>query len=554
MTPALCLLAAIVLFTVTIIASREVVGRSPLRIGWGLHAISVLLILVALSTHGIWYYADLYLGDIWTAQDALHKTAQGYRSSLDYFNPIGPVLEWLFKATLLIRAPSSYSLVLANGMVAALSLALAVILLRRRASALTVAIVGLIAVATALSPRDIDTLVNVPQISMLAPYNRWGWALLLPIAMRAALPGARIDAAGSALTGFAIAILLLLKVTYGAAAIGIFAVVLALYPSRWREIGVVAVSTVLSMIVLDLVSGGQVRAYFGDLALSAHMPSNGVRFPKFLTELPVFFAFAMGCLLLMSAATRQGDQPERRWWANWRVLVVALAVGGSGLVVLMQNHYNAEAVTLLLMPLIVAEREGLLAAIDGQPLGLWNRHAEWIGAILLVTLALPAIDAGCVIAEKVQTQRKAYLAAPFAGTEFSDLVVDELYQPSPNYACTARTCNDVRRMSTGRDLIVQHCPAYRSAAVLAFNFSNPFPAFLGSPSPRYAPIWFDTDRSFSRAVHVPGEKLFSDVGCVIVARNDRVATALIEIYGDDLKQSFRPVAENDDWYLWVRAR
>lgn len=555
MTTTLCLLAAMALFLVSVIASREMTGLSPVRISWGLHALAVLLILVALSTRGLWYNADFYLGDIWTAQDALHKVAEGTRSSLDYFNPIGPVMEWLFALTLLFQAPSSSSLILANVAVATLSLILTVVLLRHRASAMTVAIVGVIAVTTALSPRDIDTLVTASQSSMLAPYNRWGWALLLPVTMRAALPGDRTDVPGSALAGFVIAALLLLKITYGLAAIGIFLVVLALYPQRWREGGILAASIMVSLILLDWLTDGQVRAYFGDIVLSAQMPSNGIRFGKFLGLLPAFMAFTAGCLLLMSVATRQGDWlPGRQFRASWRIFAVTLAVGGSGLVVLMQNHYHTEAVTLLLMPLIVAEREGMLAKVAGQPFGLWTRHAEWIGVILIVTLALPAIDAGFILAQKVQTQRKMYLAAPFTGSEFHDLVIDESYQPGPGGKCLERTCNDVRRMFTGRELIVEHCPAYRSAAVLAFNFSNPFPALLNSPSPRHAPIWLDPDRSFSREIHVGGDRLFSNVGCVIIAKDDRVSAALTDIYRNNLQRSFRPAGENADWYLLARVR
>lgn len=554
MTLTLCVLAALALFLLVVAGSREVIGRSPLRVDWGLHALAVLAILVALSTPGIWYHADLYLGDIWTAQDALQKIAQGHRSSLDYFNPIGPVWEWLFALTLMVQPPSASSLVLTNVVVASLSLVLTVLLLRRRASAITVAIVGVIAVTTALSARDIDSLVTAAQSSMLAPYNRWGWALLLPVAMRAALPGTgRSITFGTVLTGFAIAVLLLLKITYGLAAIGIFIVVVVLYPARWREIGVVAVSTAISLVLLDWLSGGQVRAYSADIALSAQMSANGVRFPKFLSLLPTFAAYAVGCLLLVSLAVRRDREARTQaWWANGRVLILALAVGGSGLVVLMQNHYWTEAVTLLLMPLIVAERTGLFANVDGQPLGIWTRNAEWIGAIALVTLAMPAVDTGFILAQKVQTERKMSLAAPFAGTAFEGLVIDERYQPSNQSPCIERTCFDVRRMFDGADLIRQYCPAYRSAAVLAFNFSNPFPALLGSRSPRHGPIWLHVDRSFSRAVHTPGGKLFSDVGCIIIAKNDAIPAALREIYASDLQQTFRPVAENDHWELLAR--
>jgi hypothetical protein len=552
MTIILCLLAMIALFLLAVLASREVIGRSPLRLSWALHALSALLILLAISTRGIWYKAETYLGDFWTAQEAIHKTAQGLHSSLDYFSPIGPVMEWLYVLTLFVQPPAASSVVLANVCVAIVALLLTVLLLHRRASPLAIAITGLIAVTTALTPRDIDSLITAAESSMLAPYNRWGWALLVPVAMRGALPIARVDLLGGLLIGAVIALLLLLKVTYGLAAIGIFMVALVLQPTRWREFGAVAVSLLLCLAVVDLATGGQLRAYLNDLALTAQMPSNGVRIPKLFSGLPVFVAFAFGSLLLQLAATRDDTQSAiGPLIKNWRPLLLALAVGGSGLVVLMQNHYYTEATTLLLMPLIVAEWTGLTVMGTAAAPGIWKRGGEWIGALLLVTLALPAIDAGFILAQKVQTMRKA-APAQFAGTEFRDLVIDETHLPTADGQCASSTCRDVRRMLTGRELLQRLCPAYRQRAVLALNFSNPFPALLGAPSPRHAPIWLHSDRSFSAAAHVPGETLLADVGCVMIAKNESNAAALAAIYNADLRRAFQRAGQNAQWQLWVR--
>jgi hypothetical protein len=553
MTVTLCVIAVITMLLTMVLVSREVTGLTPLRVHWGLHALSIGLIFLAVSTRGIWYHADLYLGDIWTAQDALVKISQGTRSNFDYFNPIGPAWEWVLALTLLFREPSAGSFVLANVFAATLSLAFTIVLLRKRASPITVAVVGLFSVTTALSPRDIDSLVTASQSSLLAPYNRWGWALLLPVAMRAALPGGRPEWFSSAATGLAIGLLLLLKITYGLAAIGIFLVVAVLESSRWREIGAVAVSVLISIGLMDLASGGQIRAYLGDIVLAGQMSGNGLRLPKLLALLPTFGAYALGCVLLTSAARLRND-PSSRWWADWRVLIAALAVGGSGVVVLMQNHYWTEAVTLWLMPLIVAERGGIFTKIAGVPRGVWTRQAEWIGAIALVTLAMPAIDAGFILAQKVQLQRKSYLAAPFQDTAFEGLAIDERYQPVRDRKCIERTCFDMRRLASGAKLLARYCPAYRTSAVLAFNFSNPFPALLNSASPRHMPIWLHPERSFSRNVHTPGRILFSDVSCVIVALDDTVAAALEDIYGQELRQSFDPVANDGNWQLWARRQ
>src|ERR1700733_14808354 len=116
MTIFVCILAAIGLFIITVLASKEVIGWSLFRLSWGLHGLSLLLILVALGTRGIWYHASTYFGDLWTVYDSLWKTAQGLRSSLDYFSPIGPVMQWLFALTLNVQPPSASSIVLANSL------------------------------------------------------------------------------------------------------------------------------------------------------------------------------------------------------------------------------------------------------------------------------------------------------------------------------------------------------------------------------------------------------------------------------------------------------
>jgi hypothetical protein len=552
MTIFLCILAAIGLFTVTVLVSREIVRGSPFQLNWGLHGLSLLLILVALATKGIWYDAHTYLGDLWTAYESLWKTAQGLRSSLDYFSPIGPVMQWLYAMTLIVQPPSASSIVLANVLVAIVSLLLALVLLRNRATPVTIALTGLIAVTTALTSRDIDSTIPAAQSDFLAPYNRWGWALLVPVAMRAALPLARPDLAGAIISGAAIALLILLKITYGLAALGVYVLATVVQPRRWREGLAVGASLVAILLIADLVTGGQVRAYLADLRMTALMPSNGIRLGKFISELPIFVLFALGSLLLLLAATRDDiESPARLLLLNWRPVFLAFATGGAGLVVLMQNHYSTEATTLLLMPLIVAEWTSLFASPRTKSPDIWSKRVEWIGLVLLIALSSPAIDAGFIIAQKVQLARKSRIPE-LAGTEFHDLVVESTHFPTAEGACSDGTCRDYRRMLSGRALLEGDCPERKDLAILAINFSNPFPALLGAKSPKVAPIWLHSDRSFSTAVHLPAKVLLGDVGCVLEAKGEGNSVALMDIYGVAIREAFRPTAQNADWQLWTR--
>lgn len=545
-----CILVAIAAFAMALALARDAMGVLPVDCAGSLKAISVLLLGLALLANGIWFRADTYLGDLWTVFEALHKTAQGLRSSIDYFNPIGPLMEWVLSLTLLFRPADASAIVLANAIVASASLILCLWLLGRRASALTVAICGVIAVATALSPRDIDSLVTATQSSFLAPYNRWGWALLVPVTMHAALPSPGRDAGRAGGAGVAVALLFLLKLTYAAAALGLYAVATALNPARWRESAVMAGAFMAALILANIVTGGQVLAYLHDLKLTAGMPANGLRIQKLFAEIPAFLAWGSGCVLILAAARPPDVSPVQSVSRQWPSLMVALAAGAAGLVILMQNHYSTEPTTMLLMPLIVAERSGLMSSGLRQSTGVWSRQVEWLGAVLIATLAIPAVDSGFVLAQTIQSRRKS-VDVRMAGSAFSRVAIDEVYAPDAAGGCASSTCSDYRRMVSGRELLQRSCPVRPGKTVLALNFSNPFPALLGIPSPRTAPTWLHSGRTFSPRSFTPPDRLFSDVGCVMLAKHESNAADLATIYAATLAQRYRLAASNDDWDLLV---
>jgi len=109
-------------------------------------------------------------------------------------------------------------------------------------------------------------------------------------------------------------------------------------------------------------------------------------------------------------------------------------------------------------------------------------------------------------------------------------------------------------MVAGKAMVERSCPARASQSVLALNFANPFPSLLNRPSPRSSPIWLHSGRSFSAVVHIPADRLFGDVGCVMVAKNESNAADLQSIYRDTLARQFRPVDANQDWVLYARVR
>lgn len=554
MTIYLCLIAAIVLLAVLLLASRDVAGFLPVRMDQGLNAVSLGLIALAIITPGIWYRSDSYLGDLWTAFEAMHKTAQGLRANIDYFSPLGPVVEWVYALALMVRAPGATALVLANALVAALALGLCRLLLRDRASPLAVALAGIVAVTVALSPRDLDSLTVAAQSSFLAPYNRWAWALLVPVSLHASLDSRRTGWAATAVpAGLGVMLLLLLKVTYGMVVLGLYAAACLLKPARWRETAIVVATCGAAMLLADRVTGGQISAYGHDLALAARMPSNGLRIAKLMSEMPILLGVTGLCAVITAGAVRAaGEAPAVALRQHWRAAVQTALLGGGGMLIIMQNHYSSEATTLLLMPIIMAQETGLLGAVAAPRRELPQPGAEWLALVMLVILAMPAIDAGFIMAQQLQVRRKAPLDL-FAGSELRDVKIDGDYIAAPGASCSGGTCADVQRLAAGKALLERHCPARSKQAVLALNFSNPFPALLNTPSPKASPIWLHLNRSFSEQSHLPAEQLFAGVGCVLVARNEPNAAALALIYRDALAQRFRLTAANAGWDLYIAA-
>ena len=118
--------------------------------------------------------------------------------------------------------------------------------------------------------------------------------------------------------------------------------------------------------------------------------------------------------------------------------------------------------------------------------------------------------------------------------------------------CVGSTCQDYTRMLSGLAML-RDAGADRSGAgtTLALNFSNPFPFLLDRPSPSGSPIWLHDERSFSTTEHVAPERLFADVGYVMIAKNEPNAASLVAIYEPYLSARYALEAENDQWRLLV---
>lgn len=508
------------------------------------------LAALALSglTTGIYFNYDDYFGDFWTVTEAINKAREGQLSSVDFFSPIGPVYYYVYTLTLWIDpVPKATTVMQASAIAAVISSALAVVMLWRRISALGLALVLLSMVTVAVSGRGNGELLKETAMHFIAPYNRWAWALFIPVALRLALPQARWSLIGDLALGLAIALLFLTKITYGAAALGLLAARVVLLRGTWRDLPVTLGAMLAALAAVEITTG-QITAHLRDLAVTASLPLSGLRIPKLFSQLGEMALFSAVALVAYLATFTPETGHHSRLAATWEALkpiLMILLVAGAGCAVLMQNHYSVEAAVYPLLPLIALEWTGAL-----RPGAFTEFRARiLIGATTLFIAFYPAVDIGMHVGQRLQ-YRVNGIDPGFAGTPYADLKFEPFHINNPN--SISNNVSDGRRgvLEGYQTLVAAGAGEPGAGRVLALAFSNPFPMMLGQPSPRGAPIWLHENRSYSREVFPDPEMLFEGVDFVMVAASE---IALFEIYRDTLARDFTLQSENRYWILYVRT-
>lgn len=512
-------------------------------------AAGVALALAGLSS-GIYFNHDGYFGDFWTATEALNKAQAGQLSSVDFFSPIGPVYYYFYAVLAQLDTALTASSIMHAGALAGLvAVILSVVILYRQISVLGLSLV-IVSVATiAVSGRGNGELLHATSMHFLAPYNRWAWAFFVPVAVSLALPYRR-NAVGNVALGVTIAMLLMLKVTYGAAALGLVVARVVLVGQAWRQVPFIAGGIVCLLAALELVTG-QVTAHLNDLSLAASLPENGLRVRKLFVQLGEMLLFSfLGIVAYLACVQTPTDGPRRAKdiWEFCRPIVLILLVAGAGCAVLMQNHYIVEAAVYPLLILIGLEWTGVLRQLGSDPVMSQFRSRLLLTTATCVIAFYPVVDIGMHAGQRIQY--KANGPDPeLAGTPYADL----RFKPS----LVADDGTLLNSVADGHAGLLSGLDMLRAAGAdqpgagqtAALSFANPFPMLLGQPSPSGTPIWLHKDRSFSKEVFVEPGVFFDGVDFVMVASG---ASVLTEIYASTLKAQFDEKARSEHWTLLVR--
>ncbi|WP_460084356.1 hypothetical protein [Roseibium sp. LAB1] len=510
---------------------------------------AVGLIAVSATLPHLFFDHERYLHDLWTAFDTANKSAYGQASSVDYFSPIGPVYDWVFRIAVALQHLSAKTIPLANAIFAVGVLLLAVLALGRQLTLGALGLVLLIAVATIVTPREPDTIFAQTSMSWLAPYNRWAAGLTAVVTVAFCCPPSRRGFPEAFVLGVAIAVVCLVKVTFGAALVG-----LLVAASIFRNVSIKHAITVLLGIAVTMAAAefatGQVSANLADIKTVSVFAKEAGRIIKLITQLGEAAVWSIGSVLLYLVLCESGAARKR----VTPVLLIFIAAAMAS-VILMQNHWVSESPIYAMLPIVAAEWSGLFRKITSG-YDQANKPASpltfGILSVLTVAVALvyPVRDGGTMVAQYLQG--KNYSAdEKLTNTGLAGFVIHPKWFALPEKTVTV----DYKRMLDGLTLLRDAGADQPEAGpVLALNFANPFPTLLMKPSPAKVPIWFQDGRTFSEEVYIPEEKFFSDAEFVIVGKGDPAGEGLWKIYEPYVRENFEEKISSPFWTVYRKKR
>lgn len=524
----------------------------------GLALLAILLeTVLVLSAHTVLISSHEYMNDFWFLLDAMWRVAQGQQSSVDFHSPIGPAFYGVYRVVEGWSPFTLLTMVRADLLVALVVVLLCVLLLRGHATIETVALFALLGFSVAISGRELGANVIQRSYSFLAPYNRWGWALMIPALAGLLLSGRRLAAWQAVLLGLVGTFLLFMKLSYFAVYLGLAIAALVLrddaWPRRWS--GVIPILLpALATVLFSLIAPAAVHGYFQDLQGAAAI--NPLRFGKLFQSAPeaaLFLGFGLFILFL-------GGRLHRRVWRDFTCVVLAI---GAGSAILLQNHEIADVplyAAALILAYALSRRPEAARAVPAAP-------STWSGApalALTLLLCAPTLFGNLfspvfqLIGERTG---QVYRFTIFAGTpmeafRLKDLELSLMRDDSPvlaagelqNIDCYWPACENIKHVENG--LLALRAIAPHPRSILSLDFGNPFPALLHVSSPRNAVSWFDYGRSFDAHTGPQPVELYRTSEIVMVplfkGPNDKV----VQLYAADLPHYYTKIAQTADWAIW----
>lgn len=533
------------------------------------YTLAVLAVLAAAFGNGTALLnTQFFMHDFWFVTDVMWRAHLGQTPHIDVLTPVGQGFFWPYAISTALIGPGVPAMLLGSTIVGAVAALLSWVMLRHTTRPEVWILVGLFAAICAVNPRFFGLWIP-DEFNHLAPYNRWGWALLAPLAVFAFAPPSedeenQTEPLGAALFGLTAAFLVLMKITFGIVAFGYLIVSVVLLRRNLKEAAIALVSAALLMGAVQLLEQN-LAAYVDDikaawLSSDTDMMSK-IRERKWIALAGVFAGIAALVILLMGAfSSYQVTAFGARLALVFRPLVFCAATVVSGFMLAAQNYPKHETPFFVVTVLIAyawARRwwsNGLFAPMVA--------FASYGLIALAVLLTLGRGIAGIGLHRMVLNGADAITVPAFDGTPLQALhlpqtILQPGLAPPPQDATKCRGRYGWSESQLRRT--VDHLHLLRgldrsAPVVLPLDGFNPYPALLEAPAPTGTLLWADPGRTISVERHPPAKQMFQDVEVVlrpVECRHD-VSTYLWDIYGNYISANYTLTAQSDLTEMWVR--
>lgn len=520
------------------------------------------LLFVLLLARGTVFY-DQYIQDAFIHLNAVRQMEAGQWPHLGFSTPIGLFYYLLFWLGAQIAPLGVYTAVYANGIAAALAMALALVTGYRRLplhwTAVLVLFVGVLALAT----RHLGFFV----ITYNAAYNRWSWAFFAVLAVATGLPSRGRDRRAVVMDALLAAVMLTLlaylKMTYAVVGAGLVAastVTVQRDRAPWLY-GLVAALTAFVLFVSIGGATGLLFPYLADLA-AAGQAQGGGRIKQMLT---IANTLESDFVLVLVVALGTGLVAGR---VRAAPVLFVLALLASGLVLAAQNNLALE-IPLIPVAALVAFQLGTrdTGALGGgvQRAALYRQWVWLITAVVLLLFSRPLVlDLQSLVRGIIAPDEQGADTRWLRGTILRDLRLPA----KDNSVFTQDLCrtggaaihegNDHEYLSILHD---GEALLRRSGAagqrVFSLLWTDPFPVLNNAPSVRGTLSWWDPGRSFDDAHHPAAAPMLADARFVMIPRFDwgwfnRTPETMLRIYGAQIRRDFTLRGQTACWQLFAR--
>ncbi len=527
--------------------------------------ISATLCFLLLSLN--YTYISVMLNDTFVIIDGAYRMAQGYiphvdfRTQLGFLNFAFPALAMLITDNVGAAVPTALALY-----VLFLSpLAAYVICTRMRywiAIPLFLYIVFLVA-----SPFMVGS--TPVQISFASIYNKVGWAALLIVLLMYIAPifqARKLWIFDALVASLLIAFLLYTKITYGLVAAAAV-VLMAILNGEWRRRAILGALLFVAIIGVVELALGINYYYFSDLAHhSLVRTSLGFMGTKIIASVVKNSYYVIAGLSAVILCYFYSDR-------KYQDVLFGLFVISSSVVLFIFNGQETDIPTVIAFIAIACERIARYPSVrtnSGPRVAVFAVFSLFLIMISQIFL-YSAVAFGLNYTRASAENPKDIPGETNIGSYF---VVEDW----PHGAFGARMkqaierfgedgFDEIRKYVVARQSIFQQeyfrtieqgvvlLDAYdlKGERILTFDFANPFPLIVGSEPPTGDRVGLYFGRTFNEDVYIPADSMFRDAGVVMVPKvaiEPHTRDALMDIYGDYLRDHYRLIHDDRYWSVW----